>query len=299
MKTRLLTLSAVLIAAVSLTAQDHYFVAPDTQFHQMHSDLTGRDYELLITLPGSYESEPERSYPALYLTDAQWDMALLASIRDKLIYDRVLPEIILVGITYPGADADYGTLRSRDMSPTRVEERNPDSGDGPKFLQFIEEGIIPYIETTYRADPNERALGGSSFGGLFSLFAMYEKPELFKRHIAISPSVDWDKGYMFRRDNEHASGSDALAARLFISYGGGEYSKYTDTVAAFQKKLAAREYKGMALLNWTMEGERHGGVGMEGWTRGLRWVFKDIVPEGPGPLELLYQSRNDEIEIVE
>ena len=50
-------------------------------------------------------------------------------------------------------------------------------------------------------------------------------------------------------------------------------------------KLADRNYKEMALLNYTIEGERHSGVKSEGYSRGLRWVFKDIAPTGPSGLE--------------
>lgn len=298
MKTIILVFTAFALVS-GLLARDHYFVPPGAEIISLASEHTGRDYELLVALPGSYQESPEKRYPTLYLTDAQWDMALVSSIIGKLNYDKALPEIIVVGITYPGANADYGKLRERDLAPTKVEAVNPHSGDAMLFLQFIEETVIPRIESDYRADPEARALGGVSLGGLFSLYAMYEKPQLFRRHIAISPATPWDLGYIFRRDNEYAASSDSLPARLFVAYGGGEYVPYREAVVRYQEKLAAREYQGLELLNWAVEGERHGGVAVEGWIRGLRWVFKDITPELPGPLEDHFKSTGLEIRIVE
>ena len=62
-------------------------------------------------------------------------------------------------------------------------------------LETIEQTIIPFIEREYRADPSHRVLAGASLGGLFTLYSMYSKPELFHGWIAVTPAVvvgnDW------------------------------------------------------------------------------------------------------------
>ena len=65
-------------------------------------------------MPDSYAANPERRYPILYVTDGYWDYKLLKSIVGGLVYDQVIPEIILVGIGYPGDAPDYGRLRRWD-----------------------------------------------------------------------------------------------------------------------------------------------------------------------------------------
>ena len=191
----------------------------------------------------------------------------------------------MVGFSYPGEDANYGALRARDLTPTKVGADNSITGDGPKFLQFIEETVIPYIESNYRVKKDERAISGSSLGGLFTLYAMYEKPDLFKRFISISPAVDWDDRYLFKLDDRYEEENDSFPVRLFLSQGGNEYGRFRQPIVEFQQKLAQRNYKDMVLLNYTIEGERHSGVKSEGYSRGLRWVFKDIAPTGPSGLE--------------
>ena len=53
----------------------------------------------------------------LYLLDGQWDFKLLASIQGGLFYDRYVPDVIIVGITYSGPDANYDSLRAVDYTP--------------------------------------------------------------------------------------------------------------------------------------------------------------------------------------
>jgi predicted alpha/beta superfamily hydrolase len=268
-----------------MNAQDRHFKLTGTHLIQMESELTGRNHELIVFLPDSYESSPEKEYPVLYFLDAYWDMPLLYAIHGQLVWDNVLPELIMVGFSYPGEDADYGELRARDLTPRKVGSDNSTTGDGPKFLQFIEDTVIPYIESRYRAKKDERAISGSSLGGLFTLYAMYEKPNLFKRFISISPAVDFDKRYLFKLDSAFVKNNKSLPVRLFLSQGGDEYVLFRQPIVEFQDKISKHNYKDFALLNYTIEGERHSGVKSEGYSRGLRWVFKDIAPAGPSGLE--------------
>ena len=283
-----------------LTYSDAHYTAPiGTEFIQLHSIATNRDYEISVVLPASYDKSTEQFYPVLYMTDAQWDLSLVESIRGKSNYDRVMPEFIIVGISYPGENVNYGALRGRDLSPTNDGIDVTGSGDAPKFLNFIEQSIIPRVESDYRINPNQRVLGGASFGGLFSLYAMYEKPELFQSYISLSPGVSWDSGYIFRKDNSYAAQNIPLQCRLFISYGSSEYTEFMKNIVLFQKKIAERKYNGLKLLNYTIEGERHGSANVEGWARGLRWAFKDLIINQPSGLESYFKDRSFDFKIVE
>ena len=264
-------------------AQSNPFVLFNTEVVPFESELTERAHELVIFLPHSYDKSQDKKYPVLYFTDAYWDMPLVYSIIGQLTYDNVIPELILVGFSYGGENANYGELRGRDLSPTK-SERIPNAGDGPKFLQYIEESVIPYVESNYPADQQQRALAGSSLGGLFALYVMYEKPELFKRYMAISPAAMWEKDYLFRLDQEYSSKRKDLPVRLFLSAGGDEIPEFRDPIFSLQQQIQNHQYENFALLNYTIEGSRHAGVKAEGYARGLKWVFKDIAPQGPSGL---------------
>lgn len=275
----------IFVHSMSLLAQvdERKFVLSNSHLVKMKSDITGRDHELVIFLPNSYETQPEKRYPVLYFVDAYWDAPMMSAIHGNLVWDNVIPELIMVGFSYAGENPNYDDLRRRDLTPTKIEGAN--SGDGAKFLRYIETTVIPYMDSNYRTQVNERALSGNSLGGLFALYAMYEKPQLFKRFIAVSPAASWDNNYLFHRDDDYAKNNKSFPVRLFLSQGGDEYSEFRNPIVALQKQLASRNYQDFALLNYTIEGGRHTGVKAEGYNRGVQWVFKDIAPTGPSGLE--------------
>lgn len=52
--------------------------------------------------------------------------------------------------------------------------------------------LIPFVDRTWRTMPTDRALLGHSYGGLFAIYALEQRPALFQRTVAASPSLEWD-----------------------------------------------------------------------------------------------------------
>lgn len=296
MRYRLFATMIIMIfsTAPALAAQDNQrsFVLKNTQILTVDSEQTGKQHELIIALPDGYHQSPDKKYPVLYFLDAYWDMPLVSGIYGTLVYDRVVPEFIMVGFSYPDG-ADYGQQRLQDFSPTKLAGSGTTTGGGEAFLTFIKESVVPLVEKNYRVDSTQRALAGSSLGGLFTLYAMYEGPDFFDRYIAISPAVSWDNNYVARRDAEYAKKHNVLNARVFLSYGTAEYKPFADPIADYQQQIEARKYKGLQLMNYKMNGLRHAGVKGEGFVHGLMWGWKDIAPKGPGGLENSYRARGE------
>lgn len=194
---------------------------PDSQVRTIRSTSTGRDYDLYIGLPSDYEQTKNTRYPVLYILDGQWDFKLMDSVVGGLVYDKVVPQMILVGIAYSGEKPDYGSLRAMDDTPIAVEQVKG-SGDGPKFLKFLKAELIPFIEANYRADPSRRVLQGSSYGGLFTLYALFADPGLFSRYLAGSPDVTYAHGYIFRQEAKYARTHKEMPVKLFLAVGGSE-----------------------------------------------------------------------------
>ena len=116
-----------------------------SQLHSLKSKITGRDYDLYVLLPASYAETKRKKFPVLYAMDGQWDFKLLDAIIGGLVYDKFIPEVILVGVTYSGENADYNGLRAMDYTPASAEGL-AGSGDAPKFLQCMKEEIMPFVE---------------------------------------------------------------------------------------------------------------------------------------------------------
>ena len=244
---------------------------PNTEVRQLHSSETGRDYDLYIRIPDGYEQDKGKQYPVIYSLDGQWDFKMLDSICGGLVYDKFIPEVIIVGITYSGEDADYGGLRAKDYTPLR-DPFFGGGGDGPKFLAFLKEQIIPLIETNYRVDPSQRLLMGSSFGGTFTLYALFSDPTLFHGYLAGSPVVVYGNRFAFKQEAEYAKSHTDLPVRLFISVGGAE--ELAQPVGEFSQVLRERNYQGLVLETLTVEGEGHASNKPESYNRGLRFILQ-------------------------
>ena len=247
---------------------------PNTEVRQLHSSATERDYDIYVRLPEEYTQDQVTHYPVLYVLDGQWDFKLLDSIYGGLHYDRFVPAMIIVGITYSGenTDAEYEALRAMDYTPV-ASSYISGSGDAPRFFSFLKEELLPFIESSYRADPSWRVLMGSSFGGTFTLYAMFTEPTLFHAYVAASPAVPYGQGFTFQQEASYASKHKDLPVRLFLSV--GEIEELAVPVQEFMQVISERGYSGLEMETRTIEGERHAGNKPEAFNRGLRFVFQD------------------------
>jgi predicted alpha/beta superfamily hydrolase len=159
-----------------------------------------------------------------------------------------------------------------DYTPTAVPQVKG-SGGGPKFLKFLKTELIPFMEANYRADSSRRLLQGSSYAGLFTLYALFADPGLFSGYIAASPAVTHDGRYSFKQEAEYARTHQELPARLFLAVGGSE--GLTNPVKEFMQTIQSRGYKGLKLETRVLEGERHASNKPELFNRGLRFLFSD------------------------
>jgi hypothetical protein len=277
----LLALSA--IAGPTLTRSQPYppHTLPNTELRVLPPTADGRHYQLHVHLPGSYAGADERRYPVLYVTDGYWDFPTMVATYNNLVYDRVVPECIIVGLGYAGEGLDYGRLRTWELSPVPVRDA-PDSGHADRFLQTLGNDIIPFIEREYRADPGYRVLAGSSLGGLFTLFTMWTQPELFQAYVAASPATLLQDGWLFDLEKRFAQSGRPLPARLYMTGAEHEWPTFLGGIVRLHETLAGRSYPKWTYEYRRIDGERHAGTKAESYTRGLRFALAPLAPEtGP------------------
>jgi predicted alpha/beta superfamily hydrolase len=88
-------------------------------------------------------------------------------------FDGFIPEMIIVGVTWTGKNANPDSLRARDYTPTN-EKRLPQSGGADNFLSFMREELFPFIESNYKAEATDRILMGCSLGWfVYDVYAFY------------------------------------------------------------------------------------------------------------------------------
>jgi predicted alpha/beta superfamily hydrolase len=205
-----------------------------------------------------------------------------------LWYDKLVPEYIMVGIGYAGENVDYNRERMFELSPTPqrygwTSEMTCPMGGSRLFLDAIKKEIIPNVEKVARVDTSFRVLYGASMGGLFSLFAMYEEPGLFDGVISVSPVVEWDYCWLFRREAELRAkawgndykGSFNMPTRLYMTVGGVEDRPFIATIKAFNEIIGESSYANFSYQFRVIEGEGHASNNAESFIRGIRFVFEN------------------------
>nr|NIM12586.1 hypothetical protein [Candidatus Aminicenantes bacterium]NIM79290.1 hypothetical protein [Candidatus Aminicenantes bacterium]NIN18576.1 hypothetical protein [Candidatus Aminicenantes bacterium]NIN85231.1 hypothetical protein [Candidatus Aminicenantes bacterium]NIO81458.1 hypothetical protein [Candidatus Aminicenantes bacterium] len=162
----------------------------------IRSQVLNEERILLVHLPRGYR-ESKRKFPVLYLLDGEFFFQqATAAVRFisecgylGALWNRnyLAPQLIVVGIVNVDRNHDYTPTHRETISSSRF----PTSGGAAKFLKFFENELIPFIDYRYRTHPY-RIISGWSLGGLFTIHAFLNKPDLFDAYIAISPSMWWD-----------------------------------------------------------------------------------------------------------
>ena len=235
------------------------------------SSFVNEEYELSIWLPPSYETSAQR-YPTLYVMDSPF--AFGSAAEGALITSAdvdAVPEMIVVGIGKQMEDREeWGTIRYRDYSPVPLPP--PGSGQADAYLNFLEQECLPFIDTNYRTQPDDRLIFGNSLGGFFAVYTLFNKTHLFSRYIASVPSfVLWGTRLF---DYEPALAAESLPheARLFVSVGSLDH-RYAPQVFPFMEALTNRKLPNLKFQTLVIEGLGHMTAAMPALYYGLEAVY--------------------------
>ncbi|WP_299362915.1 alpha/beta hydrolase-fold protein [Winogradskyella sp.] len=154
--------------------------------NKIYSNVLNEERIYYISTPDNYNDT--QAYPVLYVLDGHELFKLASSTVNFLTNRGFMPETIVVGI-------NNRSNRDRDLTPTKTDW-SPSGGGAENFLSFLVDELIPEIEKNYKTQSN-RTIYGSSLGGLFAMYVLYNHPEVFDNYIAISPSLYHDKGLLF------------------------------------------------------------------------------------------------------
>lgn len=206
---------------------------PDTDQYDLTSP-EGSAYRIFLSLPRQ-EPGPD-GYPVLYLLDGN---ATFPSAAVSLALQMRRPESTgilpsaVVGIGYPTDDYLDAVRRTRDYTIQLEADELPPRGDGAQwpptggadaFLDFIVNEIKPSVARRLHVDKSREALFGHSFGGFFTLHALFSRPAAFRSYIASSPSIWYGRKALDRELMTFCKThqQESVSRRLLITVGGGE-----------------------------------------------------------------------------
>ena len=229
----------------------------------LHSACTTRflpgSRTLIVYVPPGYDEHPRHSYPVLYLHDGQnlfdgrtsyvagrtWQVRESA---DAAIEAGAVEPVIIVGIY------NAGTRRIDEYTPDR--NRQLGGGHAAAYGEMMTGEIMPWVARHYRVrdDRSSTAMGGSSLGGLVSLYLGLRYPERFGKLALLSPSVWWNQKSILAYLNERAP-EIWDRPRVWLDVGDGEGGRTLRDAEHLARRLKANGW----LPGQTMHFERIAG----------------------------------------
>ena len=231
----LLTFCAGLLVSNLATAQGtasaacKSTVSGDLRLHQLKSTIFGNERTIRVLLPPGYgdPANKDRRYPVLYMLDGQnlFDACLsdvshhewgADEIVQTLVAEKKIPALIVVGVDHAGKDRAHEYLPYKDFAG------NPDMDEpaGKRFPDFLTNEVMPLVNGQYRTLPGQpnTGIGGSSYGGVATLYALLAKPGHFGYGLIESPTMWIGMGQLVR----DTSPLTAMPVKVFVAFGGKE-----------------------------------------------------------------------------
>lgn len=251
--------------------------------------VSGRGYQVFVALPPSYAESPERRYPVLYVTDADYAFPVVRQIGRRLNVDgREIEEFILVGLSYAlGEEGMPSRRRDYTPSPNGSKDAPPDAvhGHGLAYAAYLRDRVLPSVAQRYRTDESRRLFLGHSYGSLLGAQILLTEPELFSGYILGSPSFWYDHHFMERQERRYAETHKDLPASVYMYVGEYEdmkpgdprYAKRHNMVSdalRMQQSLRSRNYPSLRLKLDVLNEEDHLSVAPRGFTLGLKYLLK-------------------------
>lgn len=137
----------------------------------------------------SKDKVPER-YPVIYLLDGDANFNAVVAITEHLSAEGRMPPSIVVGIMHPNRVKDLTFGVDQQEFPDAVFGK--DVGGGPEFMAYIENELMPYIDSHYATD-SYKIFIGHSLGGLSVIHALVHRPSLFNAYVSLDASLWWNQ----------------------------------------------------------------------------------------------------------
>ena len=244
---------------------------PDTinigSITRFQSDVLGEERPLYIHLPESYGTSTNY-YPVLLVLDGEWNFRKTVGIVEHLSESGRIPAMIVVGI--PNVFRAGRPSRIEDLAPAASGSTEEAGAD--RFLRFITEELVPDIDKQYRTQPH-RTLLGHSLGGLFTVFALLEKPDSFSAFISISPSLGRNNQQQVKRMTAFFDRNTSLKKNLQLGLGdeGGNTQLGTEALVKILDQSVPQDF------DWQfrhMKDEDHASVFHNSTYQSLESIFK-------------------------
>lgn len=236
-------------------------------YFEFQSDVLERPLHIYVRLPHGYDDNSSK-YPIVYLLDGDSLFPILASNHLFLTYDDKLPEAIIVGIAYGSFDPAINK-RGYDFTPNSPDAKEGQGG-AASFHRFLQNELIPDVESRFRADSTRRVLFGQSYGGTMVLYSAFTEPDLFWGRIASNPHFNAG-GDLFFSAGEPASRTDL---GLVVTSGSNDRPQLRASAFEWLDYVEAQKSLPWTVKVISIEGGTHAANSTDSYREGMNWLFK-------------------------
>lgn len=222
-------------------------------------------------LPHDYDDSNE-PYPVMYLQDAQnlfneraafgnWEidkkLAVMAEYK--------IGKIIIIAIEH----AEKDRIKEYNVGKTVLG-----SGQGKQYIRFVTDTLKPFVDANFRTKSQREftGIGGSSMGGLVSIFSGLMYPEVYGKLMIFSPSL-WVVPKMNINNDFDTEEQDT---KIYLYAGGDESATMIKHVKQFKKKMLKSEFasdKMKIKLSINMEGKHNESYWSDEFPKAIEWLF--------------------------
>jgi len=209
------------------------------------SQLIDEKHDFIVYVPQAFNADPNRFFPVLYLHDGQnlfdpetsfikgnyWRVGEAA---DAMIASGEVEPLVIVGIYNAGA--------KRIDEYTPLEDRRLGGGNADAYGQMLVEELKPFVAHHYRtlAGPENCGMGGSSLGGLVTLYLGMRYPEVYGKLAVFSPSVWWRDRVILK----YVEGiPQKTGQRIWLDIGTDEGRRAMPDVRALKRMLVKKGWR--------------------------------------------------------
>jgi predicted alpha/beta superfamily hydrolase len=201
---------------------------------------------ILVYLPPGYENSSRR-YPVIYMQDGQnlfdprtsfaGDWGLLGAL-DGLARRSNVPIVVAV--------PNMGEERIAEYSP--FVDTMAGGGRGEAYLDFLLETLKPLVDREFRTIPEGEGtgIGGSSMGGLISLYGFFRRPGFFGFCASLSPSLWFADRAIF----PFVEAAPFVPGRIYLDIGTDEGTASLANARRMRELLLSRGYREGVDLRW-------------------------------------------------
>ena len=242
-------------------------------------ELTGdEERRLYVYLPKSYQTNRRKRYPVLYMFDGHnlffdADATYGKSWGLKKYLEKTRAELIVVGVECNHSPDDG---RLKEYSPFTFEKDGEVlQGLGRVTMEWMVNELKPFIDEHFRTlrEREYTYIGGSSMGGLMSLYGVLRYNRVFSKAAALSPSVWIAPEKMFRMIKNARLKGDTV---IYMDYGSEEFRNHEGMEELFKTTVERLMDRHIYVTSRVVP---HGSHTEANWEKQLPFVINTLLYE--------------------